>query len=77
MLATYPGLSLVAAAGMAIAIAFGVGYFALVGWFLDARVPTEAGDRPLLRCQQAVEGAPASVRKQREGCSAIAHSLRA
>ena len=45
MLTKYPGLSLVAVAGMAIAIAFGAGYFALVGSFLDARVPIEGGDR--------------------------------
>jgi hypothetical protein len=38
MLAKYPGLSLVAVGGMAIAIAFGAGYFALVGSFLDSRV---------------------------------------
>jgi len=37
MLAKYPGLSLVAVGGMAIAIAFGAGYFALVGSFLDSR----------------------------------------
>jgi predicted permease len=45
MLAKYPGLSLVAVGGMAIAIAFGAGYFALVGSFLDSRVPIEGGDR--------------------------------
>jgi predicted permease len=45
MLAKYPGLSLVAVGGMAIAIAFGAGYFALVGSFLDSRVPIDEGDR--------------------------------
>ena len=37
MLARYPGLSIVAVGGMAIAVAFGAGYFALVGSFLDSR----------------------------------------
>ena len=48
MLAKYPGLSLVAVGGMAIAIAFGAGYFALVGSFLDSRVPIEGGDRVVM-----------------------------
>ena len=46
MFAKYPGLSLVAVGGMAIAIAFGAGYFALVGSFLDAPVPIEGGRPP-------------------------------
>ena len=45
MFAKHPGLSLVAVCGMAIAIAFGAGYFALVGNFVDAPVPIEGGDR--------------------------------
>ena len=44
MFAKHPGLSLVAVCGMAIAIAFGAGYFALVGNFVDAPVPIEGGD---------------------------------
>ena len=45
MFAKYPGLSLVAVSGMAIAIAIGAGYFSIVGTFLDSTVPIEGGDR--------------------------------
>jgi putative ABC transport system permease protein len=56
MLAKYPGLSLVAVGGMAIAIALGAGYFALVGSFLDSRVPIEGGDRVVMIRNQFVSG---------------------
>ena len=60
MLAKYPGLSLVAVAGMAIAIAFGAGYFALVGSFLDSRVPIEEGDRVVMISNRYVPGPDAA-----------------
>ena len=60
MLAKYPGLSLVAVGGMAIAIAFGAGYFALVGSFLDSRVPIEGGDRVVMITNRYVAGPDAS-----------------
>jgi predicted permease len=56
MLAKYPGLSLVAVGGMAIAIALGAGYFALVGSFLDARLPIDGGDRIVMIRHQYVPG---------------------
>ena len=60
MLAKYPGLSLVAVCGMAIAIAFGAGYFALVGNFLDSRVPIEGGDRVVMIRNRYVPGPDAA-----------------
>ena len=60
MLAKYPGLSLVAVGGMAIAIAFGAGYFALVGSFLDSRVPIERGDRVVMIRNRYVQGPDAT-----------------
>ena len=60
MLAKYPGLSLVAVGGMAIAIAFGAGYFALVGSFLDSRVPIEGGDRLVMITNRYVPGPDAA-----------------
>lgn len=48
MFAKYPGLSLVAVAGMAIAIAIGAGYFSIISLFLDSDVPIEGGDRVVL-----------------------------
>lgn len=48
MFAKYPGLSLVAVAGMAIAIAIGAGYFSILGIFLDSNVPIEGGDRVVI-----------------------------
>ena len=60
MLAKYPGLSLVAVGGMAIAIAFGAGYFALVGSFLDSRVPIEGGDRVVMIRNRYVPGPDAA-----------------
>jgi predicted permease len=56
MLARYPVLSLVAVCGMAIGVAFGAGYFALVGSFLDSRVPIEGGDRVVMINQRSVPG---------------------
>jgi predicted permease len=60
MFGKYPGLSLVAVAGMAIAIAFGAGYFALVGSFLDSRVPIEGGDRVVMITNRYVPGPDAA-----------------
>jgi putative ABC transport system permease protein len=60
MLAKYPGLSLVAVAGMAIGVAFGAGYFALVGSFLDATVPIEDGDRVVMIRNRYVAGPDAA-----------------
>jgi predicted permease len=60
MLAKYPGLSLVAVVGMALAIAFGAGYFALVGSFLDSRVPIEGGDRVVMISNRYVPGPDAA-----------------
>ena len=56
MLAKYPGLSFVAVCGMAIGVAFGAGYFALVGSFLDSRVPIEGGDRVVMIRNRYVAG---------------------
>ena len=60
MLAKNPGLSLVAVGGMAIAIAFGAGYFALVGSFLDSRVPIDRGDRVVMIRNRFVPGPDAA-----------------
>ena len=48
MFVKYPGLSLVAVAGMSIAIAIGAGYFSIVSLFLDSDVPIEGGDRVVI-----------------------------
>ena len=56
MFAKYPGLSLVAVVGMAIAIAIGAGYFTLVGIFLDSTVPIDGGDRLVLIKNRQVSG---------------------
>ena len=45
MLAKYPGLSLVAVIGMAVAIAIGAGYFGGYGAMLDPALPLDDGDR--------------------------------
>ena len=45
MLVKYPGLSIVAVSGMALAIAIGAGYFAAFGALLDSTLPIEQGDR--------------------------------
>lgn len=66
ILAKYPGLSLVAVCGMAIGVAFGAGYFALVGSFLDSRIPIEEGDRVVLIRQRHV-GAPGAPGTDRIG----------
>ena len=66
MFARYPGLSLVAVCGMAVAIAFGAGYFALVGNFVDAPVPVEGGDRLVMVRNQYVPG-PEAARTGKTG----------
>jgi predicted permease len=45
MLAKYPGLSLVAVLGMAVAIAIGAGAFAIIDAMLDPTLPFDEGDR--------------------------------
>ena len=60
MFAKHPGLSLVAVCGMAIAIAFGAGYFALVGNFVDSPVPIEGGDRLVMVRNHYVPGPEAA-----------------
>jgi predicted permease len=66
LFAKYPGLSLVAVAGMAIAIAFGAGYFSLVGAFLDSRVPVEGGERLVMIRNRYVPG-PGAAQAGRTG----------
>ena len=66
MFAKYPGLSLVAVAGMAVAIAIGAGYFSIVGIFLDSKVPIEGGDRVVVIKNRQVFGG-AAVRTGRLG----------
>jgi predicted permease len=66
MFAKYPGLSLVAVGGMAIAIAIGAGYFSIVGTFLDSTVPIEGGDRIVVIKNRQVFGTDA-VRTGRLG----------
>ena len=56
MLAKYPGLSLVAVVGMAVGVAFGAGYFALVSTFAFAPLPFEDGDRVVMIRNQYVPG---------------------
>jgi hypothetical protein len=45
MLAKYPGLSIIAVIGMAVAIAVGAGYFAFFDEVLDPALPLEQGER--------------------------------
>jgi predicted permease len=45
MLAKYPGLSIIAVVGMAVAIAVGTGYFAFIGDLMDPVLPLDEGDR--------------------------------
>lgn len=45
MFMKYPGLSLVVVVGMAVAIAIGAGYFAVLGTWLDASLPLPEGER--------------------------------
>ena len=56
MFAKYPGLSLVAVAGMAVAIAIGGGYFSLMSTLLDSTVPIEEGDRVVVIKNRQVSG---------------------
>ena len=61
MFVKYPGLSLVAVSGMAVAIAIGAGYFSLMSTFLDSTVPVEDGDRVVVIKNRQVAG-PDTVR---------------
>jgi putative ABC transport system permease protein len=75
MFARYPGLSLVAVAGLAIAIAIGAGYFSVIGTLLDSTVPVEGGDRLVVIKNRQVSG-PDVVRTGRIGQpGAAAHDL--
>src|SRR5918994_206954 len=56
MLIKYPGLSLVAVIGMALAIAIGAGYFAAFGAMLDSTLPIEDGDRAVVVTNRMVSG---------------------
>ena len=56
MLVKYPGLSLVAVIGMALAIAIGAGYFAAFGAMLDSTLPIEDGDRAVVVRNRTVSG---------------------
>jgi predicted permease len=60
MLAKYPGLSLIAVCGMALGVAFGAGYFALVGSFAFARLPIEDGERVVMIRNRYVPGPDAA-----------------
>ena len=64
MFAKYPGLSLVAVGGMAIAIAFGAGYFSLVAAFLDSSVPIEGGDRVVMIRNRYVSGPDTALQER-------------
>ena len=57
MFVKYPGLSLVAVAGMAVAIAIGAGYFSIASIFLDSTVPIEGGDCVVIVKNRQVSGA--------------------
>ncbi len=62
MLAKYPGLSAVAVIGMALAIAIGAGYFALIRLALDSPLPVEGGDRVVAIQTRTVTGPDAGDR---------------
>jgi putative ABC transport system permease protein len=56
MLVKYPGLSLVAVIGMALAIAIGAGYFAAFSALLDSRLPIEKGERAVVIRNRTMSG---------------------
>ena len=56
MLVKYPGLSLVAVIGMALAIAIGAGYFAAFSAMLDSTLPIDHGDRAVVVRNRTVSG---------------------
>ena len=56
MLVKYPGLSLVAVIGMALAIAIGAGYFAAFSAMLDSKLPIEKGERAVIVRNRTVSG---------------------
>jgi len=56
MLVKYPGLSLAAVIGMALAIAIGAGYFAAFSAMLDSRLPFEKGERAVVVRNRTVCG---------------------
>ena len=74
MVAKYPGLSLVAVLGMAVAIAIGAGYFAGYSALLDPALPLDEGDRVVgLRYRDVSRpGNDAEVSVQRRAGSRVA-----
>src|SRR5687767_7193810 len=56
MLVKYPGLTLVAVIGMALAIAIGAGYFATFAAMLDSTLPIEDGHRAVVVRNRMVSG---------------------
>jgi predicted permease len=56
MLVKYPGLSLVAVIGMALAIAIGAGYFATFSAMLDSKLPIDKGERAVVVRNRTVSG---------------------
>lgn len=64
MLARYPWLSAVAVIGMALAIAIGAGYFAIIGLALDSTLPVDGGDRIVTIEARTVAGPDAGRRER-------------
>jgi predicted permease len=62
MLAKYPGLSAVAVIGMALAIAIGATYFAIIGAALDSTLPVSDGDRAVAVQTRTIAGPDAGDR---------------
>jgi len=62
MLAKYPGLSAVAVIGLALAIAIGATYFAIIGAAMDSTLPVSGGDRAVAIQIRTVAGPDAGDR---------------
>ncbi|HEY7055515.1 MAG TPA: ABC transporter permease [Vicinamibacterales bacterium] len=62
MLAKYPGLSAVAVIGLALAIAIGATYFAIIGAALDSTLPVNDGDRAVAIQTRTIAGPDAGDR---------------
>src|ERR1041384_1556594 len=56
MLAKYPVLSMVSVIGIAVAIAIAAGYFAVLGEFLDSKLPLDEGDRIVVIRNRVISG---------------------
>ena len=61
MLVKYPGLSLVAVIGMALAIAIGAGYFAAFNAMLDSTLPIDKANGPSSSSNRTVSGPDAGA----------------